>query len=135
MFVRRALVQRERVLLHYQGAPARFLDAWKQAVAKIGHRFFIAKEGYDNPESVDQATDKWQLIPRWEYVEEHIGVLSTGEAVFLASVCSFYNGEWSQELFEKNGLNGYASIGDTANKLDLDRLEIITELMKNHTGW
>jgi len=36
----------------------------------------------------------------------------------------------------KSDLNGYASTGNTENKLDLDGLEIIAELMNRlHRGW
>lgn len=125
--------ERERVMEHYDSAPGRFLEAWKQGVTKAGPRFFKTKEGY-TPATVEAATDKWQLIPNWEYVNENIGVLSTGEKVFLATLCSFYNGDWGHQLIEEHG-QGYVSVGDIANRLELDESHIITQLMLNHTGW
>jgi hypothetical protein len=63
-----------------------------------------------------------------------MGWLSTSERVFLAALCGFYNGDWGAELLREY-CRGYECPGDIANRLDLDELQIITDLMLSHTGW
>lgn len=123
----RVIAESQRVRAHYADAPARFLAAWKEAVKLAGPRFFEC-----DAESVDAATDKWQLKPKWEEVDAFMGVGSTGERVFLAAVVSFYNNEWGQGHLEAAGWPNLAAV---ANRLDLRELEILTQLMLNYTGW
>ena len=61
----------------YRVRAQRFLDAWKRGVTLIGTRFFEIKTS-----SAESATDKNQLRPNWDQVEESIGVLSRGETAF-----------------------------------------------------
>lgn len=105
----------------------RFLEAWKRGAALIGTRFFEVKAP-----SVESATDKNQLRPDWDLVEESIGVLSRGEAAFLAAMCSFFNAEWGQKLLEDVG---FPNICDIASKLDREHAEVIAELFLTYSGW
>jgi hypothetical protein len=111
----------------YRVRAQRFLEAWKRGVTLIGTRFFEIKTS-----SVGSATDKNQLRPNWDQVEESIGVLSRGEAAFLGAMCSFYNAEWGQRLLQDAG---FPNICDIASKLDREHAEIVAELLLTYSGW
>ena len=119
-------LQRERQ--HYASAPDRFLAAWEKAIEKIGPHYFLI-QGIDH---YTEATHRDQLRPDTTAIEQRLGVCSVGEGVFIGAVMSFYNGDWGAEIC--TGF-GYSGIGDIANRLDLELLTIIQELMINHTGW
>lgn len=121
-------------MAHAREAPFQFLIAWKRAVSMVGPEFFTVDPGYDAPATVEDATDRWQLIPEWDVVEHGIGRLSTSEKIFLAAICSFYNGDWGKELLDKHG-DGCESIGAVANRLDREQVAVITALMTHHIGW
>jgi len=120
--------QQAKVRDHYADAPARFLTAWKKAIEIIGPQYFYCR-GIDN---YQDATDRNQILPDHEAIERFMSVCSVGEGVFIGAVCSFYNGDWGLDLGKSHG---YAALGDIAGRLDLDQLEVVTELMLNHTGW
>ena len=120
--------QQSKVRDHYSEAPARFLAAWKKAIGLIGPQYFRC-EGIDN---YQDATHRDQVRPDHEAIERFMSVCSIGEGVFIAAVCSFYNGDWGQDLGK---CFGYTSVGDIAARLDLEQLEVLAELMLNHTGW
>jgi len=122
----------EKVKRHYAAAPANFLQAWKEAVIKIGTGYFQTQRGYTMPIEAAAATDKWQLIPNIDAMENRLGLCSVGEGVFMAAVLSFYNSEISENFMHHYQMFG---IGDVANRLDLDEADIISRLMLNHTGW
>ena len=104
----------------------RFLAAWKQGVWLAGEEFFYVKV------PVESATDKKQLMPNSQYINEKIGMLSDGQAAFLAAMCSFYSSHWGQKLLEKCH---YPNICDLAAKLEDEPREIIAELFFNYDGW
>lgn len=120
--------QQAKVRDHYADAPARFLAAWKKAIEIIGPQYFYCK-GVDN---YQDATDRNQIRPDHETIERFMSVCSIGEGVFIGAVCSFYNGDWGLSLGK---CHGYTALGDIANRLDLEQVEVLTELMLNHTGW
>jgi hypothetical protein len=82
--------------------------------------------------SFASATDKNDLKPDWEYIEESLGVLSSGEAAFLSGMCSFYNAEWGQKLLTEVG---FPNICDLASKLDREHAEVVAELFLTYSGW
>jgi len=59
-------------------------------------------------------------------------VASTGEALFVAVLYSFYNGREGEKMVQELGYNG---LGDIADRLEYEQLKIITDLMQQHTGW
>ncbi len=124
--------EREEAIAHSQVAPTRFLAAWIVGVSIIGEEWFTQGKSAVKPASLDQATDKWQLIPNWDLVSERISVLSSGEAALLAVMCSFYNSEWGGELMRNMGIQGMADISGT---LDLRERKVLSELLLNYTGW
>lgn len=122
----------KRINEHYAIAPGLFLEAWKEAVDKIGAGYFQCQSGYTIPMETSVATNKWQLIPNIYAMDQRLGTCSVGEGVFMAAVLSFYNSDTSEKFMHHFQMFG---LGDIAGRLDLDELDIITRLMLNHTGW
>ena len=119
-------------LEHSQVSKERFLIAWKKAVAMAGQRLFTSGKGYPQAPTLNAATDKWQLIPDYDAIVDFIKVASTGEALFITVLYSFYNSEDGDAMLHQLGFHG---LGDIANRLDSKQLEVVTELMRYHTGW
>ena len=115
-------------LAHFSSAPARFLEAWKRGVRLAGPQFF----GMGGPRAdLDHAESKWDLRPKMDLIDRAIGVMSSGEKVFLAALTSFYNAEDGGELLKRVHVQGLADFGG----LDLERRAVIAELILNYTGW
>lgn len=123
-----AMQECQRTQQHYTHASERFLTAWKKAVIIIGPKFFHCESN----ETVESATHREQLRPDHEAIERYLGVCSVGQGIFIGAVISFFNGDWGADICSGFGFSG---IGDVANRLDLNELEIVVELMLNHTGW
>ena len=124
--------QREQTHRHYMHAPQVFLDAWKEGVTMAGAHMFMPAKGYFKAKSTDQAEDKWQLIPDVDSIRRYVTTCSVGEGIFIGALVSFYNSDIGGELFLHYG---YTGLGDIADRLELEQLKVITELMLNHTGW
>ncbi len=124
--------EREESLARQEQAPGLFLEAWKKAVMLAGEHLFTAHHDYTATASIDAATDKWQLIPNYEAINQYLGVASTGEALFVATLYSFYNSAGGDAMCRDLG---YQGIGDVAYRLEHEQLIIVTDLMLYHTGW
>ena len=120
--------KRTKIKNHYANAKERFLAAWIRAVEIIGPEHFEC----NGINSFKEATDRDQIRPNNDAIEERINVCSVGEAVFIGAVMSFYNDKWGAGICDAFGHHG---VGGAANRLDLDELEIVMELMSSHTGW
>lgn len=55
-------------------APKNFLEAWKKGVKLAGTEFFNIKS-----DTIDAATDKWQLAPNLEFIQKASGGYSHGK--------------------------------------------------------
>lgn len=122
----RASIARE--LEHFSSAPARFLEAWKRGVRLAGPQFF----GMGSPHADLAGTQsKWDLCPKMDLIEDAIGVMSSGEKVFLAALTSFYNAQDGGALLKRVHVQGLADFGG----LDLERRAVIAALIVNYTGW
>jgi hypothetical protein len=101
-----------------------FVDAWQRGVILAGPRFFGTggKPGL--------ARSKWDLEPNYDMVERAMGVLSSGEAVFLAAMYSFYNARGAQQLLGRPLVPG-----EIAATLDEPRRRVIADLIVSYTGW
>jgi len=119
--------KRAKIRDHYANAKERFLAAWIQAVEIIGPEYFKCN-GVNN---FKEATDRDQIQPDKDAIEVRINVCSIGEGVFIGAVMSFYNDKWGAGICDAFGHHG---VGGAANRLDLDELEIVMELMSSHTG-
>lgn len=115
-------------LTHFSSASARFLDAWKRGVHLAGPQFF----GTGSPHAdLDGTESKWDLCPKMDLIDRAIGVMSSGEKVFLAALTSFYNAEDGGALLKRVHVQGLADFGG----LDLERRAVIAALLVNYTGW
>jgi len=112
---------------HFTQAPEAFFQAWKRGVQLLNPALF----GKGTKDHVDQAEDKWDLCPNLEVIDQAIGVMSSGERVFLAALVSFYNAEIGGALLKRVGVHGLSDLGG----LDLERRQVIADLILNYTGW
>ncbi|SEP17673.1 hypothetical protein [Aquisalimonas asiatica] len=113
-----------------EAAKQRFLEAWKRAVKLIGPEYFQA-----DAESVDTATDKWDLQPDLMALTELIrSPISPGQRTFIGACCSFYNSESGQILLGLAG-DDRMNLCDIARTLDEERTAIVAELFLNYRGW
>lgn len=126
--IRQAMQECQRTQQHYSNASQRFLSAWKKAVLIIGPQFFHC----ESKEAVESVNHREQLRPDNQGIERYLSVCSVGQGIFIGAVVSFFNGDWGADIC--SGF-GYSGIGDIANRLDLNELEIIIDLMLSHTGW
>lgn len=113
-------------LAHFSRAKTNFFDAWKRGVALAGTHLFGTGVA-----AVDRAASVWDLCPKVDLIERTIGVMSSGEKVFLAALVSFYNTETGGKLFKRIGVHGLADFGG----LDLSRRSVLASLLLNYTGW
>ena len=112
---------------HFAAAPNVFFSAWKQGVSLAGpHLFGIGKRA-----ELDRAVSVWDLCPKLDEIDHAMGVMSSGEKVFLAALVSFYNAEDGGQLLQRIGVRGLADLGG----LDLKRRRVIATLLLNYNGW
>lgn len=109
---------------------SRFLAAWIDGVKLSGPALF--GDG-GNPEL---AQTKWDLRPNQEMIDNAIGNLSGGEAVFLAAMYCFYNDDVGALLLQRAyGVDFPVAIGTIARQVDYERRRIIAELFLSYCGW
>ena len=72
---------------HFAAAPQAFFEAWKRGVEIAGPEWF----GDGTREGLNQAKSKWDLRPNMLRLNDALGVLSSGERMFLSAMVSFYN--------------------------------------------
>ena len=82
-----------------------FFDAWRRGVTIAGRRWF--GDGNAAPQS---AASKWDLAPRIDDITASIGILSSGEAMFLASMVSFYSSDPGGQMLGDLGATGLSDI-------------------------
>ena len=114
------------VLQQSEEKHARFLAAWKQGVEFIGPELF-------GPGSFTTATDKHELRPLKEPVEQVFSEESCGEEQFLAAMVSFYDPAWGEDLSAR--IDIHKSLCGLTYNLDHECTEIVCELLRNYTGW
>ena len=116
-----------RVEAHFSQAPQSFFDAWKEGVLLAGPGLF----GKGTRDGLDLAVCKWDLRPRMTEIRRCIGPMSSGQRVFLAAMTSFYNSKEGGALCKRVGVHGLADLG----VLDLQRRQVIADLILNYDGW
>jgi hypothetical protein len=75
----------------FAAAPQAFFEAWKRGVEIAGPEWF----GDGTREGLNQANTKWDLRPDMLRLNDALGVLSSGERMFLSAMVSFYNAAMS----------------------------------------
>lgn len=105
-----------------------FFEAWRKGVRLAGPLYF----GDGTAANVDAAKSKYDLVPDCDEVTGAIGVLSSGEAVFLAAMYSFYNDNAGGKMLAQLDAQGLAGI---SAHLDEARRWVIAELVVSYAGW
>lgn len=105
-----------------------FVDAWARGVKLAGPQFFANGTGIAPGNSIS----KFDLAPDFDMIESAMGYLSSGEAVFLAAMYSFYNadtgGRWLSDL-------GAGGLGDVSARIDEPRRRVLADLLVAYAGW
>ncbi|WP_238897531.1 hypothetical protein [Achromobacter xylosoxidans] len=112
---------------HFAAAPGAFFLAWKRGVVIAGPQWF----GNGTREGLNQARDKWDLCPDVPRIGKALGVLSSGERMFLAAMVSFYNSRKGGTMLRRCGFEGLSDLSG----LDLERRQVIANLLLHYNGW
>lgn len=121
------LDQIAREILHFDNAPSAFLGAWKRGVQIAGVEWF----GDGTHEGLQNAKSKWELRPNVLRLNDALGVLSSGQRMFLSATVSFYNASEGGAMLKRCQFEGLADLGG----LDLERRKVIAELTLHYHGW
>ena len=109
---------------------SRFLDAWIRGVKLASPALF--GDGGDP----DLARTKWDLRPNLELVDDAIGNMSGGEAMFLAAMYCFFNDTDGVPMLQRAcGVRRPVAIGTIAARIDDERRGIIADLFMSYRGW
>jgi hypothetical protein len=112
---------------HFTQAPDAFFQAWKRGVEIAGYEWF----GAGTREGLQDATSKWELRPNVLLLNDALGVLSSGQRIFLAAMVSFYNDREGGAMLQRCGFHGLCDFGG----LDLQRRKVLADLLLNYIGW
>jgi len=121
------LEQIAQEILHFDNAPAAFLEVWKRGIQIAGVEWF----GDGTHGGLQQATSKWELRPNVSRINDALGVLSSGQRMFLAAMVSFYNADEGGAMLNRCQFEGLADLGS----LDLERRKVIADLLLHYHGW
>lgn len=112
---------------HFAKAPHAFFEAWQRGVRIAGIEWF----GDGTHEGWQRATSKWDLRPKMLILNDALGVLSSGQRLFLSAMVSFYNAREGGAMLKRCGVEGLSDLGN----LDLERRKVIADLLLNYNGW
>mgnify|MGYP003606198457 CR=1 FL=1 len=112
---------------HFDAAPQAFFEAWKRGVEIAGPQWF----GDGIREGLNQAKSKWDLRPAMLRANDALGVLSSGERMFLSAMFSFYNAREGGAMLKRCHFQGLSDF----DGLDLQRRKVIADLLVNYSGW
>lgn len=121
------LDQISREEMHFAQAPEAFFQAWKRGVRIAGYQWF----GDGTREGFARATTKWELRPALLQLNDALGVLSSGERMFLSAMVSIYNAPEGGAMLKRCGYEGLSDLGG----LDLQRRQVIADLVLHYNGW
>lgn len=113
--------------LHFSMAPQAFFQAWKRGAEIAGHEWF----GDGTREGLQRATSKWDLRPNLLKLNDALGVLSSGQRMFLSAMVSFYDSREGGAMLKRCGFEGLSDFGG----LDLERRRVLADLLLNYSGW
>ena len=111
----------------FAAAPQAFFEAWKRGAEIAGPEWF----GDGTREGLNQAKSKWDLRPNMLLLNDALGVLSSGERMFLSAMVSFYNAREGGAMLKRCHFDGLSDF----DGLDLQRRKVIADLMVNYSGW
>lgn len=87
--------------------------------------------GVATHEGLQRARTKWDLRPNMLKLNDALGVLSSGQRMFLSAMVSFYNAREGGAMLKHCGFEGLADLGG----LDLERRKLIADLVLHYNGW
>lgn len=103
-----------------------FSRAWRRAIGyKYDYRRFFALDHMHSRSFRGRP-------PRVALIKKELDGMAASDAVFLAALVSFYNGDTGGRLLRARGAQG---LSDIVSSLDQGRREILADLMVNYTGW
>jgi hypothetical protein len=70
-------------------------------------------------------------VPNILILNDALGVLSSGQRMFLSAMVSFYNAREGGAMLKRCGFEGLSDLGG----LDLERRRVIADLVLNYNGW
>ncbi|CAD0359037.1 hypothetical protein CFBP498_43150 [Xanthomonas hortorum pv. vitians] len=114
-------------LAHSTQSPRSFFQTWKCGVEIAGAAWF----GDGTRDGLNRAASKWDLQPNVLMIGKALGVLSSGERMFLAAMVSFYNARKGAAMLKRCGFEGLADLGG----LDLQRRKVLAELIVHYDVW
>ncbi|GAT10195.1 hypothetical protein H7I77_04580 [Mycolicibacterium novocastrense] len=117
----------ERNLRLHPLAERPFSEAWLRGVA-LFHDYagIFDHSGKPTPESYRA----WP--PDVVSIKKHIDELSSSDAVFIAAMVSFFNGDAGGKLLRGLGASGLSDIAASLNK---ERRQILADLLVSYPGW
>ncbi|PLC52881.1 hypothetical protein CR155_15865 [Pollutimonas nitritireducens] len=112
---------------HFACAPGAFIKAWKRGVEIAGPEWF----GDGTHDGLQGVASKWDLRPNLVLLNDALGVLSSGQRMFLAAMVSFYNAREGAAMLRRCGFEGLSDLSG----LDLKRRQVIADLVLHYNGW
>ncbi|OBI24307.1 hypothetical protein [Mycolicibacter sinensis] len=103
-----------------------FSQAWRRAIGfKRAYRDY-----FDRQEIRSMSYRGW--TPRVAMIKKDLDEMPASDAIFLAALVSFYNGDSGGRLLRGLGAQG---MSDIAASLDQQRRQILADLLVNFVGW
>ncbi|MGB3288560.1 MAG: hypothetical protein WBA83_04745 [Burkholderiaceae bacterium] len=112
---------------HFASAPDAFFQTWRRGVEIAGPQWF----GDGTHDGLQSAVSKWDLRPNLLLINDALGVLSSGQRMFLAAMVSFYNARDGAAMLRRCGFEGLSDLGG----LDSKRRQVIADLVLHYNGW
>ena len=112
---------------HFAAAPPAFFEAWQRGAEIARPQWF--RDG--TREGLIQTRSKWYLRPNMLRLNDALGVLSSGERMFLSAMVSFYNAREGGAMLKRCHFDGLSDF----DGLDLQRRKVIADLLVNYSGW
>ena len=112
---------------HCAAARKAVFGAWKRGGEVAGTKGV----GDGTREGLNQAKSKWDLRPDMLRLNDALGVLSSGERMFLSAMVSFYNAREGGAMLKRCHFQGLSDF----DGLDLQRRKVIADLLVNYSGW
>lgn len=120
------LVDDEYLLARYPLEERPFSQAWRRA---IGVRYHYRRY-FQRDHMQSRSYRGW--TPNVTMIKKKLDELPSSDAIFLAALVSFYNGDTGGRLLRGLGVQG---LSDVAANLDQERREILADLLVNYIGW
>lgn len=104
-----------------------FSEAWLRGIGILGEhsRFFHSAR-------VSAQHSFRARPPNVALIKKHLDELSSSDAVFLAAMVSFFNGDAGGKLLRGLGASG---LSDIAVSLNEERRQVLADMLVSYPGW